>query len=71
MTKEIYDLQEQHQVLNTNMAKQNHSTLKIISWILAYAVWIFIFLIPVVGIILIVMFLLKNQLKSDAKKAGP
>jgi len=35
--------------------------LKLISWILAYAVWTFIFLIPVIGIVLVVMFLLKNR----------
>ena len=61
--KERYDLQEQ-QVINKNVVKQNPSILKAISWILAYAVWIFIFLIPVVGIVWIVIFLLKNQRKS-------
>ena len=50
-----------------NSAKQNSNIFKIISWILAYAVWIFIFLIPIVGIVVIVIFLLKNQSKSDAK----
>jgi len=35
--------------------------LKLISWILAYAVWIFIFLIPVIGIIIILMYLMKNR----------
>ncbi len=35
--------------------------LKLISWILAYIVWIFIFLIPVIGIILIIMYLSKNR----------
>ncbi len=35
--------------------------LKLISWILAYMVWIFIFLIPVIGIILILMYLSKNR----------
>jgi len=64
--KATYDLEEGHQVFNTDMAKQHSNILKIISWILAYAVWIFIFLIPIVGIVLIVIFLLKNQRKSDA-----
>jgi len=35
--------------------------LKLISWILAYAVWIFIFLIPIIGIALILMYLAKNK----------
>jgi hypothetical protein len=35
--------------------------LKLISWILAYAVWIFIFLIPIIGIVLILMYLSKNR----------
>jgi hypothetical protein len=35
--------------------------LKLISWILAYMVWIFIFLIPVIGIILILMYMSKNR----------
>ena len=35
--------------------------LKLISWILAYAVWIFIFLVPIIGIILILMYLSKNR----------
>ncbi len=35
--------------------------LKLISWILAYMVWIFIFLIPIIGIILILMYLSKNR----------
>ncbi len=35
--------------------------LKLVSWILAYAVWIFIFLIPVIGIAVILMYLSKNK----------
>ena len=35
--------------------------LKMISWILAYAVWIFIFLIPIIGIVIILMYLSKNR----------
>ena len=35
--------------------------LKLISWILAYAVWIFIFLVPIIGIVLILMYLSKNK----------
>jgi len=35
--------------------------LKLISWVLAYTVWIFIFLIPLIGIIIIVMYLMKNR----------
>lgn len=35
--------------------------LKLITWTLAYTVWIFIFLIPVIGIIIILMYLLKNR----------
>ena len=35
--------------------------LKLITWTLAYAVWIFIFLIPVIGIIIIITYLLKNR----------
>ena len=41
--------------------------LKLISWILAYAVWLFIFLIPVLGIVVIIIFLLKNQRKSGTR----
>lgn len=37
------------------------SGLKLISWILAYAVWIFIFLIPIIGIIIIIIYLMKNR----------
>ena len=37
------------------------SGLKLITWTLAYTVWIFIFLIPVIGIIIIAMYLLKNR----------
>ena len=35
--------------------------LKLISWVLAYAVWIFIFLVPIIGIVLILMHLSKNK----------
>jgi len=35
--------------------------LKLISWVLAYAVWIFIFLVPIIGIVLILMYLSKNK----------
>ncbi|MFA5400874.1 MAG: hypothetical protein WC169_01275 [Dehalococcoidia bacterium] len=35
--------------------------LKLISWILAYAVWIFIFLIPIIGIVIILIYLSKNR----------
>jgi len=35
--------------------------LKLISWILAYMVWIFIFLIPIIGIVIILMYLSKNR----------
>jgi len=56
--------------------------LKLISWILAYAVWIFIFLIPIIGIIIILTYLMKNRAqqggavvidRSEApyKKLGP
>jgi hypothetical protein len=51
-------------VLTKNLAKPQSNIFKTISWILAYAVWIFIFLIPVVGIVVIVMYLLKNQKKT-------
>ena len=61
------DPQEGQRVLTNNLAKQHSNIFKTISWILAYAVWIFIFLIPIAGIVLIVMFLLKNQPKSDAR----
>jgi hypothetical protein len=59
--------QEGHRVLTKNLARQHSNIFKTISWILAYAVWIFIFLIPIAGIVLNVMFLLKNQPKSDAR----
>lgn len=65
--KETYDLQEGQRVLTKNLAKQPSNILKIISWILAYAVWIFIFLIPIIGIVLIVIFLLKNKASIDSK----
>lgn len=56
--------------------------LKLISWILAYTVWIFIFLIPIIGIVIILMYLSKNRAqqrgavvidRSEApyKKLGP
>jgi ABC-type Fe3+ transport system permease subunit len=48
-----------------NSAKQRSDPLKVISWILAYAVWIFIFLIPVIGIVVIVIYLLKNRSKRE------
>jgi hypothetical protein len=35
--------------------------LKLVTWMLAYAVWIFIFLIPIIGIIIIITYLLKNR----------
>ncbi|MDD5648117.1 MAG: hypothetical protein PHY03_04210 [Dehalococcoidia bacterium] len=41
--------------------------LKLISWILAYAVWIFIFLIPVIGIVLILMYLSRNRAQQGGK----
>jgi hypothetical protein len=56
---------EGQRVLTKNLAKPQSNIFKTISWILAYAVWIFIFLIPVVGIVIIVMYLLKNQTKSS------
>lgn len=65
--KETYDLQKGQRVLTKNSAKQPSNIFKIISWILAYAVWIFIFLIPIIGIVLIVIFLLKNKARTDAK----
>ena len=59
--KETYGLQE---VSNKNFEKQRPNTLKIITWISAYAVWIFIFLIPIIGIIIIIMYLLRNKQNS-------
>ena len=64
---ETHDLQEGQRVLTKNLAKQPLNILKIISWILAYTVWIFIFLIPIIGIVLIVIFLLKNKAGTDSK----
>jgi hypothetical protein len=49
--KEIYDLQERHQVFNKNLTKQHLNTLKNASWILAYLAWILVFLAPIVGIV--------------------
>ena len=65
--KETYDLQGGQRVLTKTSAKQPANIFKIISWILAYAVWIFIFLIPIIGIVLIVIFLLKNKARADSK----
>jgi hypothetical protein len=53
-----YRLQE---VSNKSLEKQEPNTLKIITWISAYAAWILIFLIPVIGIILIILYLLKSR----------
>ncbi|MBN1691818.1 MAG: hypothetical protein JW901_12455 [Dehalococcoidia bacterium] len=50
--------------------------LKLISWILAYMVWIFIFLIPIIGIVMILMYLSKNRAQQggvvvkDISEAG-
>ena len=52
-----------------NSTKQQSDPLKAISWILAYAVWMFIFLIPVIGIVVIVIYLLKNR--SNRAGTGP
>jgi hypothetical protein len=65
--QETSDPQEDQRVLTNNLAKQHSNIFKTISWILAYAVWIFIFLIPIIGIVRIVMFLLKNQPKSTTR----
>jgi|GEM_PF-958572 len=46
-----------HEMVN---AEKGH-VLKLISWVLAYAVWIFIFLIPIIGIVLILMYLSRNR----------
>lgn len=59
--EETYDVQEKRPISTQNSEKQHPGGLKIITWIMAYAVWIFIFLIPIIGIVLIVMFLLKNN----------
>jgi hypothetical protein len=62
--QETRDSQKGPRLLIRNSAKQHSNILKTITWIMAYAVWIFIFLIPIIGIILIVMYLLKNQPKT-------
>jgi hypothetical protein len=41
--------------------------LKMVTWTLAYAVWIFIFLIPIIGIIIIITYLLKNRSQQGGK----
>jgi hypothetical protein len=43
------------------VAGEKGSGLKLVTWMLAYAVWIFIFLIPVIGIIIIMTYLMKNR----------
>jgi hypothetical protein len=66
--KEAYCLQE---VTNNHLKKQRPNTLKMITWISAYAVWIFIFLIPIIGIILIVLYLLKSRQAAGEVKTLP
>jgi len=63
--KEAYGLQE---VTNKSPEKQRPNTLKIITWISAYAAWILIFLIPVIGIVIIVVYLLKSKQTSREVK---
>jgi len=46
---------------------QKDSGLKTVSWILAYAVWLFIFLLPVIGLVIIVVYLLKNRIEQSGK----
>ncbi len=63
--QETSDSYEGQRVLTRNSAKQPSTPLKIVTWILAYAIWIFIFLIPIIGIVIIIVFLLKNRSKAS------
>jgi hypothetical protein len=69
--KGVYGLQNERLVPDSGPDKQTPGILKVTTWILAYAAWIFIFLIPIIGIILIAMYLLKNKKTSRDVKTIP
>lgn len=65
--KEAYALEKVRHSMGKQMEKQHPSGLKVLTWITAYAAWIFIFLIPVIGIILIIIYLLKNRQPASSE----